>query len=273
MAYNLGRMSNHNSPALPKWPFFIGDFVLICFAGLIVYQTELPLSLWQTVLVLAAVSLGAWLGVFPFVREHQAALKFSEANALATTVAQIKNLDQIKTQISNATNHWQGIQEQSSQAIAAAREIGDRMRSELDEFCEFLRKANDAEKGNLRLEVEKLRRGETEWLQLVVLLLDHALALHQATLRAGQAGPIAQLNKFQFACTDAARRMGVVPFTPKPGDSFDPEVHQSNSEKLPEGGAQIAEVLAVGFMYQGQLARRALVTTAPDPRAQPELPI
>jgi molecular chaperone GrpE (heat shock protein) len=258
-------MSNCKHPGLAKWPFFLGDLALLVFAGFIVYQSAAPLGLWQTAILLVAVSLGACLGALPFLREYQAEVKLSEADALANTVAQIQNLEQIKTQIATATFQWHAVQEQSSQTVAAAKEIGDRMRGELDEFCAFLRKASDAERTHLRLEVEKLRRSEGEWLQVVVTVLDHVFALRQAALRANQPGPIEQLNKFQFACRDAARRMGVVAFEPQAGEPFDSNIHQlPDADKTPEAPAQIADILAVGFTYQGQLVRRALVTTRTD---------
>ena len=47
---------------------------------------------------------------------------------------------------------------------------------------EFLAKANDSEKGFLRLEVDKLKRAEGEWLQTLVRILDHVNALHQGAL-------------------------------------------------------------------------------------------
>ena len=49
-------------------------------------------------------------------------------------------------------------------------------------FGDFLRKSNDAEKSHLRLEVDKLRRSENEWLQILVRILDHIFALHQAAM-------------------------------------------------------------------------------------------
>jgi len=44
---------------------------------------------------------------------------------------------------------------------------------------------NDSEKTTLRLEVEKLRRGELEWLQALVHILDHVFALHTAAMHSG----------------------------------------------------------------------------------------
>jgi hypothetical protein len=57
-------------------------------------------------------------------------------------------------------------------------------------------------KNHLRLEIEKLRRGEGEWLQVMVRVLDHVQALHLAGQRSGQRNLIEQLTHFQNSCRD-----------------------------------------------------------------------
>jgi molecular chaperone GrpE (heat shock protein) len=203
---------------------------------------------------------GAWLCAIPFLRDHATALRLCEADGLATTVSQIKNLDQIKSQIADATSHWQGIQEQSAKTVGTAKELTDRMKEELAEFCTFLKNANDTEKNNLRLEIEKLHRSEGEWLQATVHILDHVFGLHKAALRSGQPGLVAQLDQFQLACRNAVRKKGLVPFAPGSGDAFDAQVHQSaDAEVNPTPETRIVETIGPGYTFQGQLARRALV--------------
>ena len=110
----------------------------------------------------------------------------------------------------------------------------------------------------MRLEVEKLRRAEGDWLQVLVRILDHTFALHQGAQRAGQQNVVAQLSHFQSVCLDAARRVGLVPFAARAGDSFDPQRHQSIEEKAP-ADASVEETVAPGYSFQGKLIRPALV--------------
>ncbi len=112
----------------------------------------------------------------------------------------------------------------------------------------------------MRLEVEKLRRAETEWLQVLVRTLDHVYALHQGGLRSGEPRLMEQLGAFQKACREAARRVGVTPFSPEPSEPFDPQRHQSlegNGESAP--GMPIQETIAAGYTFQGKMVRPALV--------------
>jgi molecular chaperone GrpE (heat shock protein) len=190
-------------------------------------------------------------------------------------VAQIGKVEAAAEQIRLATSLWQGVQEQSGRTAAAAKEIAGRMTEEAKAFAEFMQKANDTEKGTLRLEVEKLRRAEADWLQVLVRILDHTFALNQAAARSGQRNVIEQLAHFQNACRDVTRRIGLVPIDVAPGEPFDAEKHQpfEVSGELPPA-ACVAETVATGFTYQGQPIRRPLVrlqvaVQTPAPEAKP----
>src|ERR1051325_12049960 len=102
-----------------------------------------------------------------------------------------------------------------------AKEIAQDMAAEVKAFNEFLQRARTDERSALQLEVDKLRRGETEWLQVIVRMLDHVYALHQAALRSRQPSLIEQLGNFQNACRDAARRIGLQPFVAAPEELVD----------------------------------------------------
>lgn len=254
-------MTEPTAPRLNKIPFLIGDLLLLAVAGWIVQQGPGPLGVWAGVIVAACAALGAWLAVMPFLVEFRAATKLAEAGELTNAVAQLKNLQQVNDQIAAATAQWQAVQEKSGQAVTAADDIAKRIASEAKAFSEFLQKANDNEKNILRTEAEKLRRGEAEWLQITVRLLDHVHALHQAGVRSGQRGLVEQLGQFQNACRDTARRMGLVAVTPVEGEPFSEKTHQLLEDAAkPGSGAKIAAVLATGYTFQGQMIRRPLVS-------------
>ncbi len=257
---------------LPKWPFFLGDLLLLGFAGFIVYENPGRLGLWQMGFCLAAIVFGAGFSIIPFLREYRGGVHLAEAHTLADAMAEFQNVKDIQDRIDRATAQWLTVQEQSASTVNAAKSIAERMTAETREFMVFLDKANDTEKAHLRLEVEKLRRAEGEWLQVTVRILDHIFALNQAAGRSGQPALITQLGHFQHACRDAVRRVGLSPFTAGPGDPFDGKAHQTADpqEKL-AADARIGETLATGYSYQGQLLRKAVVRIGPEP--QPELPL
>ena len=265
-------MSERTVPKLPKWPFFLGDILLVTLAYLILGAAyahgKWPMNTWQNLWCVLSLSLGCVLGVLPFLLEYRAAMKFTETDRLASAVLQIENIEIIGRHINLATSNWQAAHEQSNKTVEAAREIAESITAEARSFGEFLKKANEAEKSHLRLEVEKLRRAENEWLQILVRILDHIFALNQAAAGSGQTNLVKQLGQFQNACRDVARRVGLVPFVAIPGESYDPKVHQlSDTKVVPVAAARVAETLATGYSFQGQLVRPALVTLQTSPGA------
>ena len=253
-------MSDLIAPKLSKWPFFAGDAILLGTAYFIGYQSHFVLGHWELCFVVLCVLGGALLGILPFLFEYDALVKVTEAGALNTAVAVLKNLEATAGQISGATGKWQEAHEQAEKTATAAREVAERMTGEVQAFTEFMKRANDSERANLRLEVEKLRRGESEWLQVLVRMLDHVFALHVGASRSGQPRLIEQVGHFQTACRDAARRVGLTPFTASEAEPFDAERHQLVGENATApAGAVVGETVATGYTYQGRLLRPALV--------------
>lgn len=266
-------MTELNRPTVPKWPFFLGDACLLGLAWFVHWQAKLPLEPFALWAISGCVALGAALGVLPFVLEHRLRLKLAETESLTSVVAQVKNLEGIAAQIQFATSQWQTVQDHSAKTVTAATAIGEKMATEARAFGEFMQKANDTEKANLRLEVDKLRRGEAEWLQVVVRMLDHTYALHQAAVRSGKAALIEQLSQFQGALRDGARRVGLTPVEARPGESFDSTKHQLPNDERPAEGAVVGSTVATGYTLRGQQVRPILVTlVSAESPAGPEAP-
>jgi len=104
-------------PKLPKWPFFLGDILLVTLAYLILGTAyahgKWPMNTWQNLWCVLSLSLGCVLGVLPFLLEYRAAMKLTEADRLTNAVLQIENLEIIGRQITNATANWQTAHEHS----------------------------------------------------------------------------------------------------------------------------------------------------------------
>jgi molecular chaperone GrpE (heat shock protein) len=250
---------------VPKWPFFLGDAFMLGLAYYIYWQGKLPLGHWELSAIGICVTLGTVLGVLPYLLEYRAVIKYGalvkliETSSLCAATEKISNLASCVAQISSATDHLQTAQLQADKTAGLAKEITEQMAAEVREFTAFLQKANDGEKATLRLEVEKLRRAEADWLGVVVHILDHVFALTSAAERSGQPNLVAQHHQFQNACRDACRRVGLSPVLATAGDAFDAQRHQ-----IPEGGdvpagATIGEVLATGFTFQGKPIRPVMV--------------
>ena len=200
-------MSDPVAPKLNPLPFLAGDALLIGVAWLILQNSAKPLGLWQMGALAGCVALGAWCSFIPFLKRYETEAKLVESQNLQTAVAQIQKVETLAEHIQNATAQWQTVQELSSKTNETAQQITRRISEESRAFNEFLQKANDVEKSHLRLEVEKLRRSEGDWLQVLVRIFDHVFALHAAAVHSGQPKLVEQLGGFQNACLDVARRV------------------------------------------------------------------
>jgi molecular chaperone GrpE (heat shock protein) len=253
----LATMTDMTNWKIPKWPFLLGDAALLAAAYFIVLHEPKPSAHWE--IPAACVALGAILGCLPFILDYLAIVKTIEASALGSITEKIQNLEKLAGQISSATSEWTNAQTQAEKTSAGAKEISDKMAEEVQQFTAFMQKMNDSEKSALRLEVEKMRRGEAEWLQVLVRILDHIFLLHAAAARSGQPKVAEQVSQFQNACRDAARRIGLTPFVAAPDEPFIAERHQTVDESKPPADAVVAETVGAGFTFQGKLLRPALV--------------
>jgi molecular chaperone GrpE (heat shock protein) len=252
-------MNEPSVPRLSKLPFVFGDILLIATAAYAALHGSF-LGPWQFVAVVAPVAFGAWLLAWPFVLEFRAAAKLAESTALDGVTAKIQDLDKVSANISHAILEWQHVQQTAGQTVTAAEHIAERMTTEARNFGEVMTRMNESEKSHLRLEVEKLRRAEGDWLGVTVRMLDHVYALHKAATRSGQRNVIEQLTHFQNACRETARRLGVVPVVPETGVPFHPDAHQLLDGATAGDGVVIADIIAPGFTFQGAVIRLPVVT-------------
>jgi hypothetical protein len=113
----MAPMNDRRVPVPKKWPFYVADAICLAFAIWILNHYPHPLSFGVTCLMAIAVFLAAFLGVMPFRMEHQAAVRFAEAEGLADAMVTLRKLETVSDQIKTATGQWQGIQEQSGGAF------------------------------------------------------------------------------------------------------------------------------------------------------------
>jgi molecular chaperone GrpE (heat shock protein) len=255
-------MSDSKATTVPKWPFFLGDALLLGTAYFVYAQAggRLPLTVGELAVAASCVVAGAFLAVLPYIFEQRAWLHMETAESFQSSADQLSKLETLTALVGQATTQWSTVQESAAKTSAAAKSIADRMAAEVAAFTEFMQKANDSERANLKLEVEKLRRVEGDWVQGMVRLMDHVYALHVGANRSGQRNVIDQVAHFQNACRDTTRRLGLTPFVANPGEVFDPAKHQGLEEGTP-AGAEVEETTATGYTFQGRLIRQALVRT------------
>ena len=253
-------MKDSEVPQLSLLPFLVSDAVLLATAGVIVEFGPRPMTLGQSVLCVACVGFAAIIGILPFLRRYETAVKLEESSSLADTVQQIGHLGDVAARVDQATGYLQTINDQAEKTVAAASGVSEQMTTEAQQFRQFMAQAQDRERAHLKLEVEKLRRSEGDWVQSVTLILDHIHALHQASIRSGQAELSKQIGQFRGVCLDSCRRVGLAVYIPQLGEVFDPAKHTlGKAADQPAEGSTISDMLACGYLFQGALLRPSLV--------------
>jgi molecular chaperone GrpE (heat shock protein) len=258
-------MSLSEAPRSSKWPYLLADVALVAAAGWLGWHAA-PAWTWKEMAAVGGLfGLGAWIFVQPFQRDHEAAVKLWEQSHLASAAQQLGSLDAVARQIATATAQWQQIQETSGKTVGTAGEIARQITAEAKGFTDFLNRSNDAEKAAMRLELEKLRRGEQDVIQVILVLLDHCFALFQAAVNSGQPQLIQQLGHYRAACLDTVRRIGLVSHEAQAGEPFDPQRHQAADGTEPAPGSRIAGTVAPGYSLQGSGVRRIVVVVEGQP--------
>jgi len=249
----------NNSKSPPLWPFLLADALLLAVAVVLLQQGHRPLLWWEAAGLIFCAAAGAGVFVTPFLRRNANDQTMAQAEKLGEAAGKIQKLDELANQISNSTAQWQAVQDAAAKTAQTAAGLAQTMGAEAKAFTEFLQRANDVERAHLRLEVEKLRRSETEWLQIVIRMLDQVHALFQAALQSGQPALAEQIGLFQNACRDIGRRAGLAVVNALAGEPFDPKRHQLIHDEAAPADALILDTVAPGYTYQGQMVRRALV--------------
>ncbi len=255
------------TPRIKKWPFVVKDFLFLALAGGLFAVSGFSLEGWNLAILVACVGLGACFGVFPFLAEYRVESRRFDAYEFRATLEQVRQLENVGELVSAAAKQWRDMQDHGESAAKAAEEMAAQVQAEGKRFREIIEKVDTREHEHLRIEAEKLRRNEREWLEVLVGVMDHVFALHRAANRSGQAQLIQQLNGFQNACLDICRRVGLSQHTAKAGEPFNPKLHKIIEERPMPENPTVQETLAPGFSFQGRPIRLPMVAVkAAEPK-------
>jgi hypothetical protein len=262
--------SESRRQGLPFWPFVILDLIFLGMAVVIYKNAHRPFESIDAGLVIACVVGAAFCIALPFLRRNADENAMAQAEVIANAVAEIKKLETVAQQINSATTQWQGVQEHATKTVDSAREVADSMATEARSFVEFLKKANESEKSHLRLEVDKLRRAEGQWLEVLVRMMDNVYALNLAALQSGKANLIAQISQFQNGCFDIPRRVGLIPVIVEPGAAYDNMAHDLFEGEKASDGAKVGATIGCGYTFQGQVIRKPVVMLHAEKVVEPK---
>jgi hypothetical protein len=134
------------------------------------------------------------------------------------------------------------------------------MATEVKGFTKFMEKAQESERATLQLEVQKLRRAEADWLQVLIHFLDHTYALHKA---ANTLDPSRCRRPGLCISNRLSRRRKegrIVAFCRYFLGTIQRRA-ASGYGRFGQGARRcvVADTIATGYTYQGRIVRPALV--------------
>lgn len=245
-----------------KWPFVLGDALLLGTSGWVawaLHEGRLPWGTATAALVVGGVAAGAWVLATPFLRDHDAETRWSEQANLADTLQQVRWVEAAAAGIAASTGHIQSAQQSLDRSRAVSEEVATRLGEERRALAELQSRTLDQERQTMRIELEKLHRGEEETIRVLCHLLDHNYAVYQAGQRSGQPALAQQLGQYRAACLDAVRRLGLAAHEARPGEAFDPSRHEPAEGQQAGPGAVVTGTMACGYTFRGMGIRPIIV--------------
>ncbi|MBK8479324.1 MAG: hypothetical protein IPL39_24505 [Opitutaceae bacterium] len=160
-------MNLPHSPRPPKWPYFLGDGVLLVLAGLIGLLAPSPLSATALSMIFGCVALGSVLGVLPFLLDFAAGQHEAEAALQLKLEAQNTRLHQSAETIASIAGQLKSAHEATARAVHTAETLPYRLQEKIAEFTTQLQTRDDEEKATMLKELEALRDAEGQRLTAI----------------------------------------------------------------------------------------------------------
>ena len=245
--------------SVPKWPFLFADIIFIGLGYWISTLIQGEAESWQIISILTCAFLGAGFAVAPFYFEYRAEAKAVEIAQLTSVAKEVSKMEAVAELISEASKNWGAIQDTSEQTAKLADEIATGIATTVKDHGEFMATASTEQLATLNLEVEKLRRTESDWANTLVSVLDLVFRLKQSAVASGKEQFIETMALFQNQCRDCARRVGLVAFEVESGTPFVSAEHRLPEDESAREDAVVAETRLPGYRLQGRLLRKPLV--------------
>ena len=161
-------MNSTVSPRPPKWPYLLGDALLLALACAIGLATERPLSPVALTAVFGCVAFGSILGALPFLLDFLAQQRAAAALLQQKLDLQGLKLQQAADTLAATSAQLKAAHEAAARAVHAADNLPYRLQEKVAEFTTQLQERDDEEKAAMAKELEALRDAEGQRLATLV---------------------------------------------------------------------------------------------------------
>lgn len=155
------------TPKLPKWPFLLGDIVLVAAAWYFVNRDNGPLTVPMMAAASACVALAAILGALPFLADYARRQDVALDERQRGLEALSRTITTAAEQISIAANGLNELTDLTHKNLRQAEQLPHKLHEKIAEFNAQLDNAREDDREELEKELTELRTSETERLQAV----------------------------------------------------------------------------------------------------------
>lgn len=106
-------------PTLPKWPFFLGDLLLVGLAVFVIFRAEGMLNSWQIAFCVLGVVIGGLLLVAPFVIEFYLKQKLHEATEVEAIETISRRINTAVGEVMELTREQKGEKQKLEHTLGA----------------------------------------------------------------------------------------------------------------------------------------------------------
>ena len=161
-------MNLPSSPRPPKWPYLLGDIVLLALACIVGLTAESPLSATALSVIFGCVALGCVLGVLPYILDFSGEQRAAAAEFQQRLEAQNAKLLHSIEALAATGAQLKAAQEAAAKAVHTAESLPYKLQEKIAEFTTQLQQHDDEEKAAMAKELETLR--DTEGQRLTALV-------------------------------------------------------------------------------------------------------
>jgi hypothetical protein len=161
-------MNLPTSPRPPKWPYLLGDALLLALACIVGLSAESPFAPLALSVVFGCVALGAVLAALPYIFDFFAEERAAVAEFRQKLETQNARLAHGIETLAAAGAQLKAAQEAAAKAVHTAEALPYKLQEKIAEFTTQLQEHDDEEKTAMAKELETLR--DTEGQRLTALV-------------------------------------------------------------------------------------------------------
>lgn len=243
-------------PPVPRWPFYLGDIILLGMACIAILYGGVPLPTANVVIAVACTLAGIGLLLAPYLLEYEAKLKIAVQTSRDLSEAQAKRLTHVAEQLNNVISRGQSTEEQAGVALGNLEELSEKLAGQIDELTQAIAREKDSDPKDPSDEIRELLRARDRQIDGLATKLS---SIEKALIElAKREAPTPSAPSKQPALSSAP-----VPKPPKPDpEPSPPPKSETNPGPKPEPERE----------SQKPAAEESKAAKPPKPRANPETP-